>query len=223
MGDVPVLAVSSQIANEPATVDEMRPSWAPLVERVRAGDSAALEQLYGLLCSGIRFFLLRQLGPQDLDDRVHDLYLVITEAIQRGELRQPECLMGFVRTVVRRHVVAGINGNVRARCRHRSVDDCFQLRDNGPNPELLAIKEQNAEIALRILRGICKRDREVLVRFYLEEQSAERICQEMNLTETQFRLIKFRAKARFGEMGKARIARRISVNGAALRVTPVKY
>jgi len=31
----------------------------------------------------------------------------------------------------------------------------------------------------------------------------------MNLTETQFRLIKSRAKARFGELGKARLSRRV--------------
>jgi hypothetical protein len=48
----------------------------------------------------------------------------------------------------------------------------------------------------------------VLVRFYLEEQPAERICNDMKLTETQFRLIKSRAKARFGELGKARMAQR---------------
>jgi RNA polymerase sigma-70 factor, ECF subfamily len=59
---------------------------------------------------------------------------------------------------------------------------------------------------MRILRSIGKRDREVLIRFYLEEQTPERICREMGLTETQFRLIKSRAKARFGELGKRRFA-----------------
>jgi DNA-directed RNA polymerase specialized sigma24 family protein len=221
MSDVPILAVSSQIADDPATVDEVRPSWAPLVERIRGGDSAAMEELYGVLSHGIRFLLLRQLGPRDLNDRVHDLFLVITQAIQRGELHQPEALMGFVRTVVHRQVAAGIDVNVRARCRHRSLDDCFQLRDDGPDPEHLAIQQQNTEIALRILNGICKRDREMLIRFYLEEQPAEQICREMNLTETQFRLIKSRAKARFGKMGKTRIARHTKPKSAPSGLTPV--
>jgi len=221
MSELPVVPVNSQVANDPATVDELPPSWTPLVERIRGGDSAAMEELYELLSKGVRFLLCRQLGWQDLDDRVHDLFLVITRAIQNGDLHQPECLMGFVRTVVRRQVVAGIDVNVRARCRHRSLDDCFQLHDNGPNPELLAIQEQNTEIARRILKGIGKRDREVLIRFYLEEQPAERICQEMNLTETQFRLIKSRAKERFGKMGKARIAWRTKAKGAAFGLTPV--
>jgi hypothetical protein len=34
----------------------------------------------------------------------------------------------------------------------------------------------------------------------------------MNLTETQFRLLKSRAKARFGELGKRRLERRTVVH-----------
>jgi RNA polymerase sigma-70 factor (ECF subfamily) len=50
------------------------------------------------------------------------------------------------------------------------------------------------------------RDKEILTRFYLREQSQEQICAEMSLTETQFRLLKSRAKARFGEIGKKKLA-----------------
>jgi RNA polymerase sigma-70 factor (ECF subfamily) len=49
------------------------------------------------------------------------------------------------------------------------------------------------------------RDREILTRFYLDEQTQEKICEDMSLTETQFRLLKSRAKARFGELGKRKL------------------
>jgi hypothetical protein len=42
----------------------------------------------------------------------------------------------------------------------------------------------------------------------LLEQTQEQICAEMNLTETQFRLLKSRAKARFGELGRRALTRR---------------
>jgi DNA-directed RNA polymerase specialized sigma24 family protein len=61
---------------------------------------------------------------------------------------------------------------------------------------------------LKVLRGLSARDREVLTRFYLHEQSQEQICREMNLTGTQFRLMKSRAKARFGELGRRRLEKR---------------
>jgi RNA polymerase sigma-70 factor (ECF subfamily) len=56
-----------------------------------------------------------------------------------------------------------------------------------------------------ILAKLSERDREILTRFYLHEESQEQICGEMNLTETQFRLLKSRAKARFGEIGKRKL------------------
>jgi DNA-directed RNA polymerase specialized sigma subunit len=60
----------------------------------------------------------------------------------------------------------------------------------------------------QVLRSMSARDREILTRFYLQEQTQEQICAEMNLTETQFRLLKSRAKARFGELGKRRLQKR---------------
>jgi len=53
-----------------------------------------------------------------------------------------------------------------------------------------------------VLKEISDRDREVLMRFYVHEQSYETICQEMGLTYNQFRLLKSRAKARFGKLGR---------------------
>jgi hypothetical protein len=38
--------------------------------------------------------------------------------------------------------------------------------------------------------------------FICMKQAPEQICREMGLTETQFRLYKSRAKAKFGELGK---------------------
>jgi RNA polymerase sigma-70 factor, ECF subfamily len=213
MSEATVLTLKIQslsgVPVNPAVEEIPQPAWSPLVERIHAGDPAAMEELYALFSKGIRFYLCRQLGPQDLDDRVHDVFLTITQAIQSGELREPERLMGYVRTVVRRQVAARIDANVHARRRLTSLEDGIVLRDHSPDPEHLAIRAQNIEVALRILNSIAKRDREVLVRFYLNEQPAEQICREMDLTETQFRLIKSRAKARFGELGKARISRTV--------------
>ena len=58
---------------------------------------------------------------------------------------------------------------------------------------------------IRVLKGLSSRDREILTRFYLQEESQEQICREMKLTDTQFRLLKSRAKARFGEMGRRKL------------------
>ena len=167
-----------------------------------------MEELYRVFSRGIRFYLCRQLGPQDLDDRMHDCFLVVVQAIRKGELREPERLMGFVRTIVRRQIAGQIDVNVQTRRQQVDLDATGPLSDRGRNPESQAIGRQEEQIAASVLKGISKRDREILMRFYLHEQSQEQICKEMQLTETQFRLLKSRAKARFGELGKRKLANR---------------
>ncbi len=188
-----------------------------LVQRVHDGDPSGLEELYRLFSTGIRFYLCRQLGPQDLDDQVHDIFLIIAQSIQRGDLREPDRLMGYVRTIVRRQVAAYIDRAVQSRRSHTELGFGMALSDQHPNPERRLIADENTAVALRILNSLHKRDREVLIRFYLREQSPEEICRDMGLTETQFRLIKSRAKARFGELGKRRLAQRkgFQMGGAA--------
>src|SRR3974390_2589440 len=72
-----------------------------LVTRIRDGRTDGMTELYQLFSKGIRFYLCRQLGPQEIDDKVHDTFVVVVQAIGKGELREPQRLMGFVRTVVR--------------------------------------------------------------------------------------------------------------------------
>lgn len=64
-------------------------AWALLVERIRSGETDGMEELYQLFSKGIRFYLCRQLGPQELEDKVHDTFLVVVQAIRRGDLREP--------------------------------------------------------------------------------------------------------------------------------------
>jgi RNA polymerase sigma-70 factor, ECF subfamily len=195
--------------SEPASPEiSSETGWVDVVERIRRGEPGGMEELYRVFSKGIRFFLYRQLGPRDLDDKVHDVFLIVTQAICNGDLREPERLMGYVRTVVRRQVAAHIEDAVQERRNHSDLEGTLMLSDRAPDPERGAIDHEKEELAMRILKSIGKRDREVLTRFYLDEQSPDQICSAMKLTGTQFRLIKSRAKARFGELGKRRFSLR---------------
>lgn len=73
------------------------------------------------------------------------------------------------------------------------------------------------------MNGLTARDREILMRFYLEEQSQDQICTEMGLTETQFRLLKSRAKTRFAEMSRKALTRKRPLDKTmATQVAPTK-
>ncbi len=183
-------------------------AWADLVRRIQADDPAGMEELYNVFSHGIRFYLCRQLGTQDLDDRVHDIFLSVTQSIRRGDVREPDRLMGYVRTVLRRQVASQIGEIMQSRNSQLDLDTGMRLSDRRPNPEANAIEQEHQQLAMRVLHGLKKRDREVLIRFYLKEQDADGICRDLDLTATQFRLIKSRAKTRFVELAKRRFSLR---------------
>lgn len=196
-----------QQSNAPVTQTDQYRDWARLVELIKLNDNAGLEELYRIFGRGIRFYLYRQLGPQDLDDKVHDAFIIVVQAIQRGDLREPERLMGFVRTIVRRQVAGQIDQLVQNRKDTVAIDNGPVLTDRSDTPEEQVIGDEKVALMMRVLKDLSTRDREILTRFYLREQSQDQICREMNLSDTQYRLLKSRAKARFGDLGRRMLGR----------------
>lgn len=173
---------------------------AEYVEQIRQGDPAGIETLCQRFYRGIRFLLMRQLGREEAEDRAHDAILIVVQAIRRGELRDPARLRGYIRTVVRRLVATHIGRQVQTRQREAGIESAAEAGDTRANPEVAAAAQERSEIMREFLLGLSVRDREVLTRFYLLEQTKPQICREMGLTETQFRLLKSRAKARFARL-----------------------
>jgi RNA polymerase sigma factor (sigma-70 family) len=207
----PTPSVENNQPNPPPQEKAARPGyaaveWGLLVAQIKAGEDSGMEQLYKLFSRGIRYYLCRQLGPQELEDKVHDTFLIVVNAIRRGDLREPERLMGFVRTVVRRQVAAYIEQAVHNRREQTDLESGVAVADRKENPEQEAMIHQKAELMKSVLGCLSQRDRDILVRFYLLEQTQEQICREMSLTETQFRLLKSRAKAKFGDLGRKKLA-----------------
>jgi RNA polymerase sigma-70 factor (ECF subfamily) len=183
--------------------------WFSLVHRILQGEKDAVEELYRHFYGGIRLFLCRHLGPQELEDKVHDTFVIVLTAIRRGEVRNPARLAAFVRTVVRRQVASYIGGVIHER------RDCVdaesgaeQLVDDRQSPEQRVISAEQVAIMRELLNQVESRDRELLVRFYIQEHSVEDICADLNLSCNQFRLLKSRAKVKFGELGRRALARR---------------
>ena len=150
----------------PAPVAE--PVLELLARRVQRGDDDAMRELYDIFSTGIRFMLFRQLGPDDLDDKVHDVFLIIAQAIRNGELREPSRLMGYIHTIVRRQIAAYIDRAVSLRRNRIEVDFDESVCDSHSDPENEMIERENLELALSVLQSIPKRDREVLIRFYFK-------------------------------------------------------
>ena len=176
---------------------------AELVERVSKGHPKGLEDLY-TLAKNFTYFLMRQLGEEDLLDKVHDIFVTVAQAIRGGKLRDPDRLIPFLTTVTRFYTYNQIERRVFSRKRSAPLDE-VNPADARMNLESNSYVDQRRKIAFEILGELPRRDRDVLKRFYFEEQSKEQICMEMQLTPTQFRLLKSKAKADFTKLGLRRL------------------
>jgi RNA polymerase sigma-70 factor (ECF subfamily) len=191
--------------------DRAPEQMAELVARIREGSESGMQELYYLVLASARPYLRWRLGSSgsnsEVDDRLHDTYLAAMEAIVGGTIREPERLMGFLRAVVRHQTTAAIR---RAASRRRTDDtaDQEEVADQRPTPERCRMEAEQHEMMETLLQRMKHRDRDILQRFYLDDQPQEQICSEMNLTQTQFRLYKSRAKARFSLLAVAQMNRR---------------
>ncbi len=177
------------------------PDWFAIVDGVTQGHEEAFTKLYDAL-GGLRGYLRRQMGPNDAEDAFHEVVFDLVAQIQQGELRAPRATPRYAYVIARRKVMA----HFRLCGAERVVDeDLTRFVAENPTPERIVLGSQHLDIAQQVLRELSPREREVLSRFYLQEQTAERIQSEMRLTTTQFRLIKSRAKAKFATRWDARM------------------
>ena len=180
------------------------------MERIHTGDSAACEELYSAAFPDVRRWFSHRLGVQYADDRTHDTYLATIRAIINGDPREPDRLPGFIHVIAHRHFGSSVRSLRQSRFREIAPDN-LTLLDPACDLDRAIIARERRDWVKRALCALPPEHREILERFYVLEQTSEQICREMELTETQFRLLKWRANAQFGALAKKRL------QGQALR------
>ena len=189
----------------PASEKELQEYYATcavLVARIQSGDSGAMGELYGTFCDRTSGYLRDRLGSQDATDLTHDAFLAVVEAIRRNQLHDPARLMGFVKTVLQRKIAAHLRATMRRRNLEQDITQQFSVADCGARPDDAVESRERTQIMQQVFNSLSQREREILERFYLQEQSAVQIREEMKLTCTNYRVLKSRAKAKFGKTGR---------------------
>lgn len=177
---------------------------------IQLGDAQALEDMYRLVTPGLRAFLALRVPRDLIDDYSHDIFLALVRFIETGNVRNPQCLPGIIRTIALRFVSEHKRTVSKSPTPVESVIFERFVPDRRADLESNYHRQQQMELAMSTLAMLRDREREILRRFYLEEQPQDQICREMGLTETQFRLLKSRAKSRFGELGRRRLRHSLS-------------
>jgi DNA-directed RNA polymerase specialized sigma subunit len=138
-----------------------------------------MQELQRVFSRGVAFLLARRLPPHVAETRAKEVLGAVEQAIQRGELADPDELVAFIRRAVK-----------------MLIEDCQALRQ-----PTLAPKQDPRKVKLmtEILRRLPERERDAIRRFYVGEQSEQEICAAVRMSREQFRRLKARVRESFGE------------------------
>lgn len=174
-------------------------SWKEAVENLQAGDEDAAAALYRYCRLGVKFHIAGRCGWEEADDITHNVFLIVLTAVKCNAVREPERLGTYIETVSERQIYAQFQRLSRRRL-EIGHDACVPVSDRRPGPECMMLERERLEELRRALGGLKPGHREVLERFYLKSETKEQVCEAMGLSDTQFRLIKSRAKQRVTEI-----------------------
>lgn len=168
-----------------------------IVKGIEAGNSDDIERLHTFLRRGVMLILRNQkmFRVAEAEDLFSDAFLEVVTAISKRKIRTPESIAAFAVTIVHRRIVGVIKERMRER-RSVEVVAAAEYLVAAPHGEHSVLSEERKEIMHTALAQLCAQDREILQRFYFLQQRPDLIQAEMRLTETQYRLLKSRAKAK---------------------------
>lgn len=176
---------------------------------MQACEDRASEELYYLVrrvaWRPVHRLIEEMRGFEDSDDCIQEIYVIVLLALRNGALRNPLYLPGYVAKVTKCQIAKTVETQVRERTVNTPIES-FCWTDERPDPEYRFRQIEYERIATESLAQLPPLDQTILSRFYLDDQTQAQICSEMELTPTQFRLRKSRAKAKFGEIGRRKMA-----------------
>jgi len=130
-------------------------------------------------------------GCADVDDLVQESLARFIRAEQKQQIRNTEEFGAFLNGVCR-NVILEYRRRMR---REPNLDQDMPIPDAGIRPEAEILEMRDAIDSG--LAELAERDRAILRALYLEGKEKDEICREWNMSDSQFRVVLFRAKERF--------------------------
>src|SRR5690242_14641125 len=149
---------------------------------------------------GLRALILRRVRDQDLAaDILQDAAVTTLEKLRSGEIAHPENVGGFLYRVALNHLR---NHRRKDRTSLSSSDALEELKAAEDDPDWARVgHRQWASTARSMLEEMpASRDRDLLMRFYLNDEAKEQICRDLHLSHEHFNRVIFRARNRFREL-----------------------
>lgn len=160
-----------------------------------AGSRQAVEAALVRHYPGLMNVLTRRVGdPQLARDMLQDAIVTALAKVDDGVEVSPQHVAGYVFRTALNH----LRNHRRHERQNGGADVLDGIADErAPTALEQSQRDSNRALVRRVLHEMnVPRDREVLVRLYLDDQDRERICEDLGLSDVQFNKVVARARER---------------------------
>lgn len=171
-----------------------------LVSRITAGDSSAEAQMVERYDRGLRFMLKRRANSRAIaEDIAQETWRIVIEKVRNQELKNPAALAAFIVQIGKNQLL------MHYRSKHNSKTltnmEITELEDQAKTPQEI-LEQHNLAMMVRglIAELRTERDKQIITRFYLDEESKSSICKSFSINELHFNRVLFRARQRFKQI-----------------------
>ena len=171
-----------------------------LVARILNGESAAEQEMVERYNRGLIFMLNHRSRDRALaEDLAQETWRIVIEKVRGGDLKDPSKLAAFIVQIGKNQLLMSYRGS-----HHKKTTtdvDTSQTLDPASQPQLI-IERYNTALIVRKLVDDWKTpgDRRLILRFYIQEEKKQQICQDLGLNELHFNRVLFRARQRFKQL-----------------------
>lgn len=172
-----------------------------LVTRVRNGDHQAETELVKRYNRGLRFLLQRKTRDrQKAEDFLQETWALALVKLRGPGIADPARLAGYLCGIANNLVHSDVRRINRQRTSVNSeIIDLIADHSSSPFSEVSRAEVCSHVRALLDELGQ-ERDREILRRFYVKEEDKESICTSLQVDNTHFNRVLFRARQRFRDL-----------------------
>lgn len=173
-----------------------------LVHRIREGDPSAKGELIERYGKRLRYVLQRQMAQHlhDVDDVVQESLTAALLRLRNRGIDDPARLGGFIYGIAKNVRLA----RIREHARHDGDADpevLSDVPDEQTRPHQVIASDETTRIVRQLLAELgstrgTERDREVLLRLYVQQQSKDEICKALDIAPDHLRRVVHRAKQR---------------------------
>ena len=196
-------AVCSVVVEQPMANPEAH-VVAPTAAVPPGMDRAAVEALIAKHYTGLKLLIQRRVGDAEVAaDILNQAACTAWEKWQTGQVRRPEEIGGYIFQVAM-NLLRNRRRKVAERADRRVDSEVLgHLPADAHQTDRWLEKKMAARVKRMLQELNSPRDREILVRFYLQEEEKDAICRDLALEPDQFDKVLHRARSRLKELLEA--------------------